>query len=275
MENIEKSLKSHIRRSLKYGRTLLRGYPFYYGQIQDVPSANNYPYEWSHSTTTIKQRDGFANINQNRLWNMHLAVGKIDCFKLNPRQIFSFANSVGNPTVANGFREGPTLVNGQLQTESGGGLCQVSTTIYQALLMGGLEILERHNHSSDIHGSDRFFTLGQDAAVADGYKDLIARNHSQIPLMLRLQVLSEESVVKASVWGMKPCPFHIEIKSKVLAELPSPVAGGMSGWQVQTIRNLRPNDTSDWETDYSHIDIYQPYVKLHHSRTSNSTSIPQ
>jgi vancomycin resistance protein VanW len=267
---IEINLKTYIRRSLKYFSVLSRGYPFHYASIQDTTGASNYHYEWSQCTTTIKQREGFANINENRLYNMRLAASKIDCLRLNPQQIFSFANTVGHPTENNGFREGPTLVRGQLQSESGGGLCQVSTTVFQALLTAGLEILERHNHSVDIHGDNRFFTLGQDAAVADGYKDLIVRNQTQVPLLLRLQVLAEESFVKASVWGIERRPFQVKIESKVLEELPPPVANGMPGRKVQTIRNKSANDSSSWETDYSHLDIYEPHVR-NHSLTSNST----
>ncbi|BAZ17992.1 putative vancomycin B-type resistance protein VanW [Calothrix sp. NIES-4071] len=270
MKKIGKNLKTFIRRSFKYFSVLSRGYVFQYANIQDTIGASNYRHEWSQVTTIIKKRDGFANINENRLYNMRLAASKIDCLSLNPRQIFGFANTIGHPTVKNGFREGPTLVRGQLHSESGGGLCQISTTVFQALLMAGLEILERHNHSRDIHAENRFFTLGQDAAVADGYKDLIVRNQTQVPIIIRLEVSAKDSFVKASVWGIEPRPFQVKVESQILEKLAPSVASGMPGWKVQTIRNLRANDTANWETDYSHVDIYEPYVQ-HYSLTPNLT----
>jgi vancomycin resistance protein VanW len=177
MNQLPQSLKALIRQKLKDTKALWQGYAFHHACIQDIENSS-YCYQWSEITTPIKQRSGFPEVNENRLWNMQLAAKDIHGLILNPGQIFDFWNRVARPTVENGFREGPTLVGNRLMTDVGGGLCQISTTLFQALLWADCDILERYNHSIDAHGETRFFTLGQDATVAYGYKNLIARNKS-------------------------------------------------------------------------------------------------
>lgn len=187
---------------------------------------------------------------------MQLAADKIDGLIIQPKQIFGFWNRVPRPIIKNGFRSGPMLVRGKLTNDVGGGLCQISTTLFNALLWANFEILERYNHSIDAHGEKRFFTLGQDATVAYGYKDLIVRNISQTPLLLRLQVFPEKAQVTASVWATEAIPFDVKVESKVLQQLTLP-NGGMSGWEVETKRFM---GNTKWEVNYKIIDIYQPHL---------------
>ncbi|MGB3650041.1 MAG: VanW family protein [Rivularia sp. (in: cyanobacteria)] len=195
-------------------------------------------------------------MNENRIYNMQLAADKIDGLIIQPKQIFGFWNRVPRPIIKNGFRSGPMLVRGKLTNDVGGGLCQISTTLFNALLWANFEILERYNHSIDAHGEKRFFTLGQDATVAYGYKDLIVRNISQTPLLLRLQVFPEKAQVTASVWATEAIPFDVKVESKVLQQLTLP-NGGMSGWEVETKRFM---GNTKWEVNYKIIDIYQPHL---------------
>lgn len=271
MKQLRQTLKASLRQKLKHAETLWRGYPFRYARLQDLEVTPRYYYRWSEITTPIKQRSGFPEVNENRLWNMHLAARDIDGLLLHPGQIFGFWNRVARPTLANGFREGPTLVGNKLIMDVGGGLCQISTTLFQALLWADCQILERHNHTIDAHGEKRFFTLGQDATVAYGYKDLVVRNNSQVPLQLRLQVLAKKAEVTASVWGTQPQLVEVKVSSTVLEKLPPPSANGMPGWQVETIRYVRSRvdtedsskgrcATTDWQVDYRTIDLYKPHV---------------
>jgi vancomycin resistance protein VanW len=182
MKKISKNLKALIRQKLKDVNSILHGYAVDYSNLQNLDNFPDYSYQWSEISTEIKKRSGLANINENRLWNMELAAKKIHGLILSPGQIFDFWHCIPRPTIGNGYKEGPTLIGNQLMNDVGGGLCQISTNIFQAMLWANLEILERSNHSIDAHGERRFFSLGQDATVAYGYKNLIARNHSQTPL---------------------------------------------------------------------------------------------
>ncbi|MEM7556492.1 MAG: VanW family protein [Cyanobacteria bacterium P01_A01_bin.84] len=267
-KRISPSVKAAIKQKIKDIGSLCFGYGFYYAQTQDIKNYFSYSHQWSEIITPIKQRSGSPEVNENRLWNMEISARGIDGLVLNPTAVFGFWNRVSRPIVANGFREGPMLVGNRLITDVGGGLCQISTTLFQALLWANCEIIERSNHSIDAHGDNRFFTLGQDATVAYGYKDLIVKNDTQIPLMLRLQILKEKSQAIASVWGQEPKPVKVKIESNILEEIPVNNAKGMSGWQVETIRYVQPclnnnHEDINWQINYHVTDIYKPYVQLY------------
>ncbi|KYC38492.1 vancomycin resistance protein [Scytonema hofmannii PCC 7110] len=264
MNLLSPSLKALIRQKIKDAQSFWRGYVFYYPRKQGSEQSSDYCYQWSEISTAIKQRSGSLQVNENRLWNMQLATKGIDRLTLNPEQIFDFWHRVPRPTLANGFREGPTLVGNRLMSDVGGGLCQISTTLFQALLWANCEILERHNHSIDAHGDTRFFTLGQDATVAYGYKNLIVRNNSQASLRLRLQVFGDKALVVASVWGTEPKPVEVKVSSHILETLPAPHINEMPGWRVETLRHVRQVEdlTEGWQVNYRTLDVYQPHVKL-------------
>ncbi len=252
------SWKRPLRNTLKYGKSLIKGYPFYYARQQEPQPQILYSHLWHEATTPIPDR-GTAEIRQNRLWNLQLAAQKLDYLQLPPRRIVSFCHRVGEPTLRNGFRAGPVFVRGQVRTDVGGGLCLLATSLFQTFLWAGCEILERHCHSIDAYGEGRFYPLGQDAAVAYGYKDLMVRNAWKVPLQLRLQVLPTQGVVVSGVWGRSPCPVEVKVESQVLAQLAPTVAEGLPGWQVETRRYVRDRPSeSDWTLDYQATSLYQP-----------------
>ncbi|NJL62438.1 MAG: VanW family protein [Methylacidiphilales bacterium] len=262
MTQISINLKALIRQKIKDGNSILSGYTANYAKIQNLHNFSDYLYKWSEISTEIKKRSGFPQINENRLWNMQLAAKNIHGLILLPGQIFDFWNRIPRPTLANGYKEGPTLVGNKLINDVGGGLCQISTNVFQASLWANLEILERSNHSIDAHGEGRFFTLGQDATVAYGYKNLIARNQSQTALQLRLEILAEKSSVIASVWGTAPNTLSVNISSTILEKLPPLGNNRKPGWRVETVRSVgtETNPTSDWQINYRALDIYHPHV---------------
>lgn len=246
-------LKCRMRQFLKEMR---RGYGQDYAQQQAPINSSRFNYLWSQCQTPIKQRSTANNLHQNRLINMSLAAQFVDGLIIQPQQIFGFWRRVPQPTIQNGFQAGPMLIRGRLTTDAGGGLCQISTTLFGAFLAGNLEILERSNHSVDTYGDDRFFTLGQDAAVVYGYKDLVARNLHTVPLQLRLQVDEAQLTTTASLWGPTPLPFSITLNSEVIQSLPAP-ADGIPGWQVRTQRLVKQPDSPETLT-YQTEDTYQP-----------------
>lgn len=274
MKSFLREFKKQLKHTQKSTQYWLQGHSAQYARTQNPTAAAHYPYVWHQCVTPIRQRAGLPDINANRLWNMQLAAAAIDGLELAPGQIFRFWERLPHPTAANGFRAGPMLIRGRLMNATGGGLCQISTTLFNVLLWGGLEIVERHNHSLDVHGDRRFFTLGQDATVAYGYKDLIARNSTGIPLWLRLQVFPDEQQVKASLWGAVPRPMQVQVDSQVLAKLPPPTPHGMAGWRVATQRTAISHDRADAvpEITYSTVDTYHPHVP--YSATDSQDAAP-
>jgi len=104
-----------------------------------------------------------------------------------PNEIFSFWKVIGNPNYQ--FQKGRTIQNGEIVEDVGGGLCQVSGIIYYVSLIGGLEVLERFNHSTDIYNDEtRFCPLGTDATIVYGYKDLRLRNKFSFPIRFKIEI---------------------------------------------------------------------------------------
>lgn len=120
--------------------------------------------------------------NETKIHNLKKAIQSIEKVYVQPTEIFSFWKAVGNPNAKNGFMKSRSLINGEIQSSVGGGLCQLSGLIYFLSLHTSLEILERHNHSVDIYNdTTRFTPLGSDATVSFGYKDVRIKNTSDAP----------------------------------------------------------------------------------------------
>jgi vancomycin resistance protein VanW len=126
---------------------------------------------------SVSQAIKRTNLYENKIHNLHLAAGRIECIVVRPGEVFSFWKIVGNPSVNNGYKTGRNIVNGKLQEAVGGGLCQLSGIMYHTALLAGLKVIERYNHTVDIYAEeDRFTPLGADATVVYGYKDLRVQN---------------------------------------------------------------------------------------------------
>ena len=98
-----------------------------------------------------------------------------------PGKIFSVNATTGERTAAKGFKMAPTIINGKLEDSVGGGMCQVSTTVFNAAFMAGLQIVERHNHELYIS----HYPLGRDATVSYGSYDLKFRNDTSHWILLK------------------------------------------------------------------------------------------
>ncbi|MGZ4411641.1 MAG: VanW family protein, partial [Gaiellaceae bacterium] len=131
----------------------------------------------------------------NRIHNVELVSHLIDEKLIPPGTVFSFNQATGARTSAKGFLEAPVIINGELQTGLGGGVCQVSTTVFNAAFEAGLPILERTNHALYIS----HYPLGRDATVDYPSVDLKFRNDTDHWLLLRTFVTS--SSLKVVLFG--------------------------------------------------------------------------
>ncbi|MDD3001126.1 MAG: VanW family protein [Candidatus Riflebacteria bacterium] len=120
--------------------------------------------------------------DENRNVNLEIAAKKIDGIIIKPGEHFSFNKVVGSRTKANGFKDAGVIQSGRVIPGIGGGICQVSTTLYRAVLMSGVKIKERHNHS--IYDGIEYADRGLDAAVAWGYKDFKFVNSLKTPILI-------------------------------------------------------------------------------------------
>lgn len=129
---------------------------------------------------------------RNRVSNILLACSKISGKEILPGEEFSFNNITGRKTEKNGYKYAPVLINGEKSYDVGGGVCQVSTTIYMAAFNVGLEITEHYNHSEPI----AYAPVGMDATVVFGEKDFKFRNNTDKSLYIYTWVEKEKVFAK-------------------------------------------------------------------------------
>ena len=140
----------------------------------------------------------------NRLHNVRLVAKLVDDHFIAPGQTFSFNRATGERSAAKGFLEAPVIVNGELQTGLGGGVCQVSTTVFNAAFEAGLPITARTNHALYID----HYPLGRDATVDYPGTDLQFRNDTDHWIWLRTFI--GDTSLRVTLYGTSP---HRKVES--------------------------------------------------------------
>jgi len=137
-----------------------------------------------------------ADSTEGRLHNIKKAVRRIDDEVVGPAQRFSFNATVGNADIAeDGWEPAGVIVNGQMTEGYGGGICQVSSTLYNAVLGAGLTVVERHSHSKHVG----YVPVGHDATVAYGILDFQFSNPYPFPIQIEAKILDDSHVAVALV----------------------------------------------------------------------------
>ena len=154
--------------------------------------------------------------------NILLSAAAVDNCSVAPGQVFSFNNVVGERTEERGFQDGWMFEQGKLVRGTGGGICLVATGIYNAALLAGLGVVERHPHS----GYVRYAPAGCDASVVYGLKDLQFRNTTSRPILLHVDYQTDKLGVQ--IFGTPPPmgykvvvkPTHYEALAPAVIEKP-------------------------------------------------------
>ena len=148
--------------------------------------------------------------NKNRSNNIVLASSKINGTVILPGETFSYNKTVGKRTITSGFKEAGAYAGGKVIQEVGGGICQVSSTLYNAVLYANLEIVDRSNHYFECSYVD----AGRDATVSWGTVDFKFRNNRTYPI--KIEAYSKNGVVKISIKGIKEeKEYEVTIQSKI------------------------------------------------------------
>lgn len=139
---------------------------------------------------------------KSRIINLETAVKYIDDIKIMPKKEFSFNETLGKRTREKGYKKAPIIIKTKKGPKKsyglGGGICQISTTLYNAALTADLDITERHPHSKSVG----YVEKGKDATVVYGGADLKFVNNRSNPI-----------VIKASITGGKVTVKLYEIKT--------------------------------------------------------------
>ena len=138
----------------------------------------------------------FDGANVPRSANIKLAAGKISGCVLPAGATFSFNGAVGARTEKNGFKRAKIIEEGRFVYGTGGGVCQVSTTLYNAARLTGLKVTEYHPHSLAVG----YVSPSRDAMVSGTYSDLKFKNITDCPVYIR--VLTGENHVRCEIYGL-------------------------------------------------------------------------
>lgn len=157
----------------------------------------------------------YASSNANRSTNIALAASKINGTVLMPGEEFSFNGTVGKRTAANGFKTATVYSNGQVTTDYGGGICQVSSTLYNTVLKANLEITNRVNHTFTVG----YVPIGLDATVSWGSPDFKFKNNRSYPI--KIVATTSNKRLTISVFGLKEdVEYEVELVSYKTGTIP-------------------------------------------------------
>lgn len=144
--------------------------------------------------------------NENRNTNIVLMCNAIDGLKIEPGQTLSLNELVGERTEAKGFKLAPAIIDGKmLENEIGGGICQLSGTLYNAALHANMEIVERVRHS----WPSEYLPIGLDSTLNWDNKDLKIKNTSDWPLYISSELKNQ--MLNVTIYGA-PLPDNVEIQ---------------------------------------------------------------
>lgn len=167
-------------------------------------------------TFTTKTTD-----NKDRNTNISLASEALDGLIIKPGEEFSFNNTTGNRTEERGYRPAGAYVNGVLSEEPGGGVCQVSSTLYNAVIFAGLTTTERHAHSYE----PTYVTPGEDAMVSyDGYAGPDMKFVNTCDTAIAIRAVLTGQTLTCSIIGIPILEdgVSIEMESKKIVDLDPP-----------------------------------------------------
>ncbi|SFL90099.1 Vancomycin resistance protein YoaR, contains peptidoglycan-binding and VanW domains [Paenibacillus sp. 1_12] len=190
--------------------------------------------------------------SEGRLHNVRSTASTIHDLLMKPGEVFDYATYITQTEARFGFQEAPVIVNGKLVPGIGGGICQVSSTLYNAVLRAGLAIVERRHHSLPVS----YVALGQDATFAAGHINFQFRNSTDKYLLIRTSVDDRQMTVK--LFGQIPLDTTYAIESFTIRTLQpeiryvanptlSPgkqqlISEGRPGYVVDTLRYKKQAD---------------------------------
>ncbi|WP_373230823.1 VanW family protein [Cohnella sp.] len=156
----------------------------------------------------------FSTSGEGRTHNVTAAAKALNETLLLPDEIFEYGKIVAKADKEYGYKEAPVILKGKLTPGIGGGICQVSSTLYNAALLAGLDIVERRNHSLVVG----YLPKGLDATFADGYINFKFRNSTGKQLLIRTVVIGKKVTVK--LFGTKPEDVSYRTETEQVKENP-------------------------------------------------------
>jgi vancomycin resistance protein YoaR len=207
-------------------------------------------------TVVASAETTFDPSNFNRTENLRIGAKALDGAVLAPGEMFSFNKRVGPRAEHLGYKEAPVVIDGELVPDIGGGICQVSTTLYHAVLKAGLQVNARSPHSIP----STYVPLGLDAAVVYDYTDFRFTNNTE--QYLYISAWLDADTMHVMLLGLHPAP-KTRLVSNIEEVLPIPKQEildpelplgmrvvekeGAKGYIVTTWRVIEDNGREQWQ----------------------------
>jgi len=225
-----------------------------------VPLDITYPQYTTEYLESLLYRDKlgamttyYPNSIDNRISNLNKAADKINGIILYPGDVFSYNETLGQRTAEAGFLPAGAYENGEVVEEVGGGICQVSSTLYAAMLYGyKLTTVERYPHYFPVD----YLEKGYDATVSWPTPDFKFRNDRDFPVKIVAYYDNTARAVTVEIWGTNLDGCWIELRKDTLAYNNSKYPWIHEGWGVQVFRQVR--DASGMPVDQIN-EIYDIY----------------
>lgn len=187
-----------------------------------------------------------------RTANIRLCSEALDGVALEPGEVLSFDRVVGARSTERGYQMAPVILRETRQMQTGGGVCQVASTVFVAALLSGLSPVERWRHSTPMD----YIPLGYDATIAWGAKDLKLRNETG--QRVRLRVFVTGGTLSARFEGEEGSPNHFELSTEE-RELPADpgLEDASAGREIELYR-LRESALGGGTREFVHRDVFPP-----------------
>ena len=188
-----------------------------YGETLEIPMTYLIPEVLGKDLAEMLYRDVLGSCNTphtgdaNRNTNLKLACKAINGYVLYPGDVFDYNKVVGQRTTAAGYKPAGAYSNGETVEEVGGGICQVSSTLYYCALLADLDIVTRQNHSY----ISSYIDPGMDATVSWGGPEFRFRNSTNYPIRITAEVSG--GYVRIQLIGTDEKDYYVEMKYKIVS----------------------------------------------------------
>jgi vancomycin resistance protein YoaR len=190
--------------------------------------------------------------NTGKAKNVELSAQAINGTLLLPGDVFSFNEAIGETTLDKGYTYGPVIINSRIAEGLGGGICQTSSTLYNAIINSGLSSLSRRPHSKPVG----YVPLGLDATVSWNSIDYQFENTLDYPLYI--QAYTEDGKLSINIYSnhvLKNKSY--KVKSEVYQVLPASARYAYNGYKVKVIREIYEKNLLK-DTEILYVDTYLP-----------------
>ena len=198
--------------------------------LEEHPESTEYTFSLQYKEPKIKLKNLNINVfpdllgtfstrydasNEDRSTNLNLAAEKIDGTIVSPGEEFSYNKIVGERSIAAGYKEAKIYSGGKIIDGLGGGICQVSSTLYNAVVFANLKVTERFNHQF----ITSYVSAGRDATVAYGVKDFRFINNRKYPIKINISINS--GMAKVDIYGIKEeTEYEISFDTETVSNIP-------------------------------------------------------